>query len=71
MKTLRMVVDVTYDDDLMHSGDMDVDARTWFHKDIIGGHGLSLHCAEVGDTLGKVNVLHFAPVDTFKEKHEI
>ncbi len=59
MKTLRLEIELEYDDDVMH-GD-DADAREWFTKSVIGvgdRHGdLLLHSNEIGDAIGTVTVL--------------
>ena len=54
-----MEIILEYEDDLIHGGDKDTEARDWFYMDILLGKqgGLSLHSNEIGDTLGEVEVL--------------
>jgi len=56
MKTLRMTIDLTYDDEIMHSGDEDKEAKDWFFK-MIGNDRLILHSNELGDEVGEVKVI--------------
>jgi len=56
MKKLYLLVEFTYDDDMMHSGDLDTEAKDGFFKDILGpNHELILHeNEEIGDEIGTV-----------------
>ena len=54
MKTIHLLISLTYDDELMH--DDDERGRKWFDKDVLG-KGLYLHSNEIGDTVGEVKVL--------------
>lgn len=58
-KTLRLVIDLTYDPDTMH-GD-DAEGIDWFFNDILMRRGseeaLILHCNEIGDEIGTVKVI--------------
>ena len=54
MKTIRLLIDLTYDDEIMHS---DEDAAiAWFHDNVLKGE-LLLHSNEIGDEVGEVRVL--------------
>ena len=56
MVKLIMLIELEYDEDIMH-GD-DPEAVRWFREDIIGGGMLTLHDnGELGDDLGTVRVL--------------
>jgi len=59
MKTLKMVIELTYDDDGMHGDDQD--SIDWFENDILlqkaEGEELFLHSKEINDTIGAVKVL--------------
>ncbi len=55
MKRIRLMVDLDYDDERMHS--TDAHAIDWFHKDILFGEGLLLHSNEIGDTVGEITVV--------------
>ena len=56
MKTARMTVELSYDEDAMYSGD-DEQARAWFFNEILRSNELLLHSVEVGDTLGTIRVI--------------
>ena len=59
MKTLRMTIELTYDDDMMHG--VEQESIDWFENDILlnkaGGEDLLLHSNEIGDTIGTIKVL--------------
>ena len=59
MKILRMTVELTYDDDMMHG--VEQESIDWFENGIllnkIGGEDLLLHSNEIGDTIGTIKVL--------------
>ena len=56
MKILRIVAELTYDNDLMH-GD-DPEAVAWFRESVLMGTGLILHDNdEIGDHVGELKVL--------------
>lgn len=55
MKTLRMVVDFEYDDQMMH--DPTPDSIQWFREEILGDPELILHSNEVGDEIGSIRVV--------------
>jgi hypothetical protein len=58
MKTLKMTVELTYDDELMHSNDEE--AENWFFNDILGGNNLILmDRGDLGDDLGDIKILGF------------
>ncbi len=64
MKTLRMVVDFTYNSSMMY-GDCE-EGRDWFFNDILKSDDLTLHSLEVGDVVGAITVV-FAEVDERNE----
>jgi len=35
MKTLHLKIDLTYDDETMHNGDSNIEAKGWFKKDVL------------------------------------
>jgi len=59
MKTLKMVVELTYDDNTMH--DDIQESIDWFRNDILlqecEGDGLILHSNDLGDSIGEIKVL--------------
>tara|TARA_R110000824_G_scaffold382084_1_gene575162 strand:+ start:59 stop:244 length:186 start_codon:yes stop_codon:yes gene_type:complete len=58
MKTIKMTVEFTYDDESMH-GD-DTVAEDWFFNDILGGNDLILmDRGDLGDDLGDIKILGF------------
>jgi hypothetical protein len=59
MKTIRLEVELTYDEDLMHSGEADPLAKEWFLNEILldPPSELVLHSQDVGDQIGDVKVL--------------
>lgn len=54
MKKVKMIIELEYDDEIMH--DKDQDAIDWFNNDILLGKKglLLLHSNEIGDHVGKV-----------------
>jgi hypothetical protein len=52
-----LIIKLTYDPELMHGNDPD--AIDWFEKDILGGE-LILHSNELGDEVGRVEVLEIS-----------
>jgi len=58
MRTLRLVIELDYDNELWH-GDEEV-AREWFRDEILGGP-LMLHSNEAGDEVGEVRVVSYVP----------
>jgi len=68
MKTLRMTIDLEYDDTIMYGHDLD--AKEWFFNNVIHGDYLLLNDnGDIGDTLGKVRVIdwHFLEDPYIKE----
>ena len=61
MKTIKMTVEFTYDEQLMHSGDECPESKEWFYEDIlknrIDGGKLILLSNEIGDVVGDITVL--------------
>jgi len=59
MKKIRMVVEIEYDDEVMHG--TDEEAIDWFNNDILLGKKglLLLHSNEIGDQVGKVEGIEF------------
>jgi len=54
MKTIKLLVELTYNNDTMH-GD-DPDGIVWFNDEILGDD-LILHSNELGDEVGLIKVL--------------
>jgi hypothetical protein len=58
MKVLKLVVELEYNDVIMHSTDADEDATEWFLNDVLNPeNGLYLHSNEIGDTVGMITSL--------------
>ena len=59
MKSIKMIIELEYDDEIMHSADKDKEALESFENDILlGTQGLLLlHSNEIGDTVGRVKGL--------------
>jgi hypothetical protein len=57
MKTLRLEIELTYDDDIMHGGNSDTVAKDWFINDVLGGELDLVDKIELGDDIGKVKVI--------------
>ena len=58
MKTIKLEVELTYDEEMMHSGDGDEEAKDWFFNAVLGSEGLRLaELDEIGDEIGSVNVV--------------
>ena len=55
MKTVKMEIELIYDDKLMHGGDRE--AEEWFFTDILRNDRLILHSNEIGDEIGDVKVI--------------
>jgi len=62
MKTIRMTVELEYDDKLMHG--TNIEEIEWFHKEILREGGLALFSNEIGDILGDITVISEEPVST-------
>lgn len=54
-KTIRLVVDLTYDTDNMH-GD-DADSIEWFHNMLLRNDLQLIDCGDLGDMIGSVRVV--------------
>ena len=57
MKTIWMEVKLTYDDEMMHSGEGDQDAKHWFYHRVLSGELELSDKNEIGDTIGKIQVV--------------
>jgi len=59
MKTLKLEIELTYDDEMMHSGDSgDSGAKDWFFHEVLGSGKLELFDkTELGDEIGIVKVI--------------
>lgn len=57
MKTLRLIVDLEYDDEIMHGNDESVKQEWFFDHILLGESGLILHSNDIGDCVGDVKVL--------------
>lgn len=53
---LQLLVELDYNDKLMHNGDENQEAKDWFFSDILGCE-LVLHSNELGDEVGSILVL--------------
>lgn len=68
MKTIQMLVELTYDEEAMHGNCPD--AQRWFMEDVLAGpapaEGLYLHSGAIGDEVGTIRVLRVnAQADSF------
>lgn len=54
MKTIKMLVELTYDNDVMH--EEDADGIAWFNDEVLGGEVVAWS-NEIGDELGFIKVL--------------
>lgn len=54
------MVELEYDDKLMHGGDYDKEAKDWFFKEILKDK-LILHSNEIGDEIGEIKTLKLIP----------
>ena len=63
MKTLKMEIELTYDDDAMHGSEKD--SLEWFFEQVMlePKEPLLLHSNELGDTVGEVKVLSISAND--------
>ena len=57
MTRLILKIELQYDEDVMHSGDSDLEAKEWFFNNILLSEEMILHCNEIGDSIGTVKVL--------------
>ena len=55
MKTVRMVIEVDYDEKIMYGNDEE--AKDWFFNSVLNNGDMVLHSNEIGDTVGEVRVL--------------
>ena len=61
MRTIRLEIELTYDDDIMHSGVRNQVAKAWFYHQLLHPEDrLILHSNYIGDEVGEVNVLSIA-----------
>ncbi|MBU6429695.1 MAG: hypothetical protein KGR26_11830 [Cyanobacteria bacterium REEB65] len=61
MKRLRLLIDFTYDDEMMHGGDGDPVAREWFMQLLLTRELILHENDEIGDDLGEVRVVEILP----------
>ena len=57
MKKIKLIIELKYDDKLMHDGDRDIEAKKWFFDDILKKDKLILQSNLIGDAIGTVKVL--------------
>jgi hypothetical protein len=58
MKKIELIIELKYDEELMHDKDKDEDAKEWFFDYILKGDGLYLgERGEVDDEIGTVKVI--------------
>jgi hypothetical protein len=61
VKTIRLEIELTYDDDVMHCGDEDQEEKEWFYSCLLRPQDrLILFSNEIGDEIGEVRVLSIA-----------
>lgn len=69
MKTIKMEVALTYENEIMH--DTSTKDRNEFFRHTLMGEGLELFCREMGDTIGKVKVISITmPIPKNKNKND-
>ena len=59
---LKLLIELDYDEAIMHSGDEDPDGKEWFFA-MLENDDLLLHSNEIGDTIGTVKVLEVNTCD--------
>ena len=52
MKTIKLSIELEYDDAVMHGDDNE--SKAWFYHDILFGEKLIVHSNEIGDTVGHI-----------------
>ena len=57
MKTILLAVELAYNDEIMHSDD--IEAKKWFRRDILDDGELRLHSEEIGDVIGAIKIVKF------------
>ncbi len=60
VKKIKMLIELSYDAELMHGGNRDKEAKDWFFNDILGSKkkdDLIFHSNEIGDTIGEIKIL--------------
>jgi hypothetical protein len=55
MKTLKLLIELEYDDDLMHGADKA--ATEWFNNEVLKGNLFLDERGELDDTIGTVKIL--------------
>lgn len=55
MKTIRLTIDLTYEDDVMHGNDLD--SFEWFRSILLGDDLQMGDFGDLGDMIGSVKVL--------------
>jgi len=56
MKKLTLLVELEYDDEMMHNGDKDLEAKEWFFHTVLRDD-LDLFSGEIGDTIGEIKII--------------
>jgi len=58
MRKIILVIELEYDDEMMHWGDEDAEAKRWFDESVLGSSKLCLHeNGDLGDEVGHVRIL--------------
>jgi hypothetical protein len=57
MKTIKITAILTYDDEMMHSGNDDMQAKDWFKNSILLSEELIVHSNEICDEVGTIKIL--------------
>lgn len=63
MKTVRMIIEVDFDESMMYGSDDDIDAKFWFFHSVLATGDLVLHSNEIGDEIGMVRVIECSEVN--------
>jgi len=53
---LKITGEFTYDAELMHSGEVDKEAKQWFIEEVLKGEELGVLSSEIGDEVGKLKI---------------
>jgi len=57
VKTIRITAELTYDDDMMHTGYKDKQAKEWFVNEILLGETLRVYSNEICDEVGEMKII--------------
>jgi len=66
MKKLKLIIELEYNQEIMHESD--ADGIDWFYQEVLGDKngGLQLYSTEIGDEVGKIKVI--GVIEEFNEE---